>query len=45
MQASQANAVSEDRTDHAGFVPMLDSLSYTIDRISSEVIQNTSILI
>ncbi|KAJ6691382.1 PROTEIN SIEVE ELEMENT OCCLUSION A [Salix koriyanagi] len=31
---SQANAVSEDRTDHAGFVPMLDSLSYTIDRIS-----------
>ncbi|KAJ6301864.1 hypothetical protein OIU77_016054 [Salix suchowensis] len=34
---SQANAVSEDRTDHAGFVPMLDSLSYTIDRVSSEI--------
>jgi hypothetical protein len=45
MQTSQAHAESEDKTNHASFAVMLDSLSYTIDRISCEVIQYASILI
>ncbi|KAF9663601.1 hypothetical protein SADUNF_Sadunf17G0068400 [Salix dunnii] len=37
LETSQANAVSEDKTNHASFVSMLDSHSYSIDRISSEI--------
>ncbi|KAG6741658.1 hypothetical protein POTOM_054935 [Populus tomentosa] len=37
LTTSQAHAESEDKTNHANFAVMLDSLSYTIDRISCEI--------
>ncbi|KAL3611991.1 hypothetical protein D5086_003011 [Populus alba] len=36
-ETSQAHAEMEDKTYHVNFVSMLDALSYTIDRISSEI--------
>ncbi|KAI5604645.1 hypothetical protein POPTR_001G340200v4 [Populus trichocarpa] len=37
LTTSQAHAEMEDKTSHVNFVSMLDALSYTIDRISSEI--------
>ncbi|KAL9404168.1 hypothetical protein Peur_001140 [Populus x canadensis] len=37
LTTSQAHAEMEDKTYHVNFVSMLDALSYTIDRISSEI--------
>ncbi|XP_011013170.1 PREDICTED: uncharacterized protein LOC105117262 [Populus euphratica] len=37
LTTSQAQAEMKDKTYHVNFVSMLDALSYTIDRISSEI--------
>ena len=40
MQAAQTLETTDDRTNQASFIALLEALSFTIDRISHEVITN-----
>lgn len=44
LQTSRAETW-DDKTQHASFIAMLEALSFTIDRVASEVIRNKTSLI